>query len=168
MVYYEEILRALQKHGVRYLILGGAAVNLHGVPRMTADLDITIDLSAGNVDALVSAMEETGLRPSLPVDPHGIADPGQRRVWREEKNLEALTFQSSGSEAPYREVDIVLEPPISFEEMYQEKLRLEVDDVAVDVVSLDHLIAIKRGLAREQDRADVESLEKIEESTKDD
>ena len=40
-MFYEEILIALQKHRVRYLILGGAAVNLHGVPRMTADLDMT-------------------------------------------------------------------------------------------------------------------------------
>lgn len=162
MMFYEEILRSLQKHGVRYLILGGAAVNLHGVPRMTADLDITIDLSAENVAATVEALMEAGMKVSLPLDPLGLGDPGLRREWRQDRHLEALTFQSIGSRAPYREVDVVIEPPLDFEAMYESRAVLEIDGLRVDLVSLPHLIEIKSGLGREQDLADVNALKKID------
>lgn len=162
MMFYEEILRVLQKHEVHYLILGGAAVNLHGVPRMTADLDITIDLSAENVAATVEALTEAGMKVSLPLDPLGLADSELRREWRQDKQLEALTFQSPGSGAPYREVDVVIEPPLDFEAMYEARTVLEIDDLRVALVSLPHLIEIKTRLGREQDLADVNALKKID------
>jgi len=161
MMFYEETLRALQKHGVRYLIIGGAAVNLHGVPRMTADLDLTIALSADNVAALVDAMTESGMKVSLPLDPLGLSDDVQRLEWRQEKHLEALTFQSSRAGSSYQEVDIVIEPPLDFEEMYEARTRLDIDDIHLDLVSLPHLIEIKSRLGREQDLADVKALSRI-------
>lgn len=161
-MFYEEVLRALQKHGVRYLILGGAAVNLHGVPRMTGDLDLAVDLSPENIHALVDALEEAGLKPSIPVDPTGLSDPAKRRRWQDEKHLAALTFQSTGKEKAYREVDVILENPIDFEEMYKDRQSLAASDLAIDLISLEHLIEIKRNQGREQDLADVEALEKIE------
>jgi hypothetical protein len=52
-MFYESILNgilnALQKHRVRYLVVGGIAVNLPGVPRMTGGLDLVVDLSPDNV-----------------------------------------------------------------------------------------------------------------------
>ncbi|MBK5225085.1 MAG: hypothetical protein JJD96_00740 [Thermoleophilia bacterium] len=161
-MFYEKILRSMQKYGVRYLIMGGVAVNLHGVPRMTADLDIAVDLTAENVDALLDALEEAGLKLSLPLDPHSLADPEERSRWREEKHLEALTFQSVGSEAPYREVDIVLEPPLDFGEMYAARVELQADDIKISLISLPHLIELKQAIGRKQDIADVESLKKAE------
>ncbi len=161
-MFYEDVFRALQDHKVRYLVIGGAAVNLHGVPRMTADLDITIELSQENVDALTGALASSGMKPPLPVDPRGLADPEQRQQWRDEKKLAALTFLGSGSEATYREVDVVLQPPLDFEQMYSARTQLDVDDITVDLVSLGHLIEIKRGMGREQDIADVKALEKVE------
>jgi len=162
MMFYEEILRSLQKHGVRYLILGGAAVNLHGVPRMTADLDITIDLSAENVAATIEALAAAGIKVSLPLDPLGLGDSELRREWRQDRHLEALTFQSADTGAPYREVDIVIEPPLDFEAMYAARTVLEIEDLRIDLVSLPHLIEIKSRLGREQDLADVNALKKID------
>lgn len=165
MMFYEEILKALQKHRVRYLILGGTAVNLHGVPRMTADLDIAVDLSPSNISALLSAMEAVGMKISLPVNPADLADEEQRRIWQEEKNLKAITFQSSsagGDANAYREVDVVIESPMDFDVMYASRVSLDAGDFQVDLVSLPHLIAIKRELGRKQDIADVDALERIE------
>jgi hypothetical protein len=42
---YEAIFRGLEATGVRCLVVGAVAVNLHGIPRMTADLDLLVDLS---------------------------------------------------------------------------------------------------------------------------
>ena len=44
MIPFERIFRLLNEHDVRYVIIGGIAVILHGSPRLTADLDIAIDL----------------------------------------------------------------------------------------------------------------------------
>ena len=40
-----KILKAFEDEGVRYLVFGGVAVNLHGLPRFTEDLDVFIELS---------------------------------------------------------------------------------------------------------------------------
>lgn len=62
-VFYEDVFRALNRHGVRYLIVGGVAVNLSGVPRMTKDLDLMLDLSPGNLALFLSAVRDLGYRP---------------------------------------------------------------------------------------------------------
>ncbi|MEM2192104.1 MAG: hypothetical protein QXG38_00630 [Candidatus Hadarchaeales archaeon] len=43
-MYYEKVLRELNAKRIRYILAGGIAVKLHGVPRATADLDILLDL----------------------------------------------------------------------------------------------------------------------------
>lgn len=43
-MYYELVFRNLNKKKVRYVVIGGIAVNLHGIPRATADLDLMVDL----------------------------------------------------------------------------------------------------------------------------
>ena len=48
-MFYEEVFRALNKNKVRYLVVGGGAVVLHGVVRMTADLDLFVDLKENNL-----------------------------------------------------------------------------------------------------------------------
>lgn len=73
-----------------------------------------------------------------------------------------MTFQSVGSEAPYREVDIVLEPPLDFGEMYAARVELQADDIKISLISLPHLIELKQAIGRKQDIADVESLKKAE------
>src|SRR5687768_9322010 len=60
---YEDVLRALSGAGVKFAVAGGVAVNLHGIPRMTQDLDLLIDMSRENVLALVECLTGLGYRP---------------------------------------------------------------------------------------------------------
>lgn len=167
-MFYEEVLRALARHEVRYLILGGMAVNLHGVPRMTGDLDLTVDLDPANIRALLAAFDEVDLKPAAPVDPQRLADPEERRRWRQEKNLAALTFQRVSEGHPYLEVDVLIEAPLGFETLYREKNRLTAGGLNVDLVSLRHLIEIKESQGRRQDIADAEALKRIEQARESD
>lgn len=160
-MFYEDVISALQEEEVRYLIVGGAAVILHGVPRMTGDLDIVLDLSPENVDAFLSAMRTADLAPAAPVDPKGMADPEMRTKWQNEKNLKALTFHRQKPGAPYRELDVVLEIPIAFEELYDNRVDLKAGELTLSLISIEHLKEIKRKIGREQDLADVESLDKV-------
>lgn len=89
-VFYEDVFRALNRRGVRYLIVGGVAVNLLGVPRMTKDLDLMLDLDDANLKLFVSAAKELGYRPRAPVALEEFADAAKRAAWRREKG--ALVF----------------------------------------------------------------------------
>ena len=50
---YEQLFKGLHTHRIRYLVVGAVAVNLHGIPRMTADLDVMVDLEKENVHRFI-------------------------------------------------------------------------------------------------------------------
>ncbi len=91
---YEAIFRGLHEAQVRYLIVGAVAVNLHGVPRMTAGLDLMVDLDEANLRSLVAALVGLGYRPRNPVPAEALPDPAQRREWRESKGMVRFTMRS--------------------------------------------------------------------------
>ncbi|MCD6254817.1 MAG: hypothetical protein J7J44_00915 [Deltaproteobacteria bacterium] len=66
---YEEIFREFEQIGVRYLIVGGMAVNLYGYLRLTIDLDLMVDLSDENLSKIINVMERLGYIPKVPVNP---------------------------------------------------------------------------------------------------
>jgi hypothetical protein len=43
-----DVFASFQRHKVKYLVIGGIAAVLHGVPRATFDLDILIEASSDN------------------------------------------------------------------------------------------------------------------------
>ena len=134
-------------------------MNLHGVPRMTADLDLLVDLSPPNLSALVQAFEDLGYMPRLPGPATALLDPEQRREWVEQRNLKAFTFVHSLR--PLQEVDLLLDSPVSFEEADRAKTVLTAGPLRIPVVSLNHLIAMKRVAGRARDVADVDALERL-------
>lgn len=69
----------LNARHVHYVLVGGLAVVLHGIDRITADIDLALDLSAESVSKTVSALQGAGLRPMLPIDAQRLADPSIRR-----------------------------------------------------------------------------------------
>lgn len=68
---FEKILsgvaRCLERHDIPYMIIGGQAVLLHGEPRLTRDIDVTLGVNTDRLDNLIAAIEELPLRP-LPED----------------------------------------------------------------------------------------------------
>src|SRR3954471_23837754 len=106
---YVSILRALGAAGVEFAIAGGFAVVLHGVPRMTFDLDIVVDLSPGNVTRLVGALRGEGFRPRLPLALSELEDSEKRREWTETRNL--IAFSLIHPERPMEELDVLLVLP---------------------------------------------------------
>lgn len=159
-VFYEDVFRALNRHGVRYLIVGGVAVNLSGVPRMTKALDLMLDLSAGNLKLFLSAVKDLGYRPRSPVAAEEFADAGRREAWRREKG--AVVFTLDDPRDPLAQVDVFLENPIDFEEAYEGRQRLEAGDMTLAVASIEHLIRLKERANRLQDRSDVAMLRKVQ------
>lgn len=58
----QTVFASFQKHQVRYLVIGGIAVVVYGVPRATFDLDIIIEANKENAQRLLDAMSEAGQR----------------------------------------------------------------------------------------------------------
>ena len=60
-----DVFASFQKRKVKYLVIGGIAAVLHGVPRATFDLDILIEASADNAQRLLDALIEANFATAL-------------------------------------------------------------------------------------------------------
>jgi predicted nucleotidyltransferase len=74
MIFYEEILKAFQKQKVKYIVVGGTAVNLLGSMRSTFDLDILVEMSDDNLKKIVKIMKRYDCHVEQSFDPIKIAD----------------------------------------------------------------------------------------------
>jgi hypothetical protein len=54
---FKEFIQSLNNHGVRYLVVGGYAVALHGYPRYTKDIDIWVEPSSENAAKIIQVAE---------------------------------------------------------------------------------------------------------------
>jgi predicted nucleotidyltransferase len=158
-VFIRDLLRALADEHVPYCLVGGVAVNLHGVPRMTYDVDIAVPTTVDTLQQVDRVLTGLGLRCRLPIELVSLADETVRREYRDERNLIAVTYTDPAD--LLREVDILVSPTIPASELVSRAVTLHLDDIPVRVVGLDDLIALKRAADREQDRADVVHLERL-------
>jgi hypothetical protein len=150
-MFYEEIIRKFNNAGVRYAIVGGVAVNLHGHIRMTADLDIVLELEDNNLAKAVTTLRESGFVCKVQVDPMGLADSNTRNDWIKNKNMKALNFYR-GTE----EVDLVIDSPVKYGDA--KKMVFAVKDINYPVVSKEDLIKMKEVTNRHHDKDDIRKL----------
>lgn len=159
-MFYEDVFRKLGERRVRYAVAGGVALVPHGAVRFTADLDLIVELSAENLNNFISAMNELGYKPRLPVKTEDFADPLTRENWIDEKGMKVFTFYHP--EHQINQIDIFVKEPLNFNDIEKELLWIKARDVAIPVVSLTHLKALKRIAGRPQDIADISALEELE------
>lgn len=153
------IFQALGAAGVRYVVVGGVAVVLHGHPRLTADLDLVVDLAPEQARAAIDALTTLGFTPRLPVDAAGFADPEVRRSWVEGKGMTVFTMWDP--QDPTRAVDLFVVEPIAFDELWERSELINLGTTTARVASIDDLIAMKREAGRAMDLEDVEALTTI-------
>jgi hypothetical protein len=156
----EAIIRALNDQQVRYLVVGGLAVVVHGHVRFTADLDLIVDLDPANVRRAISALSALGYRPRAPVDFAQFSDPAERARWIREKQL--TVFSLFSPEHAATEIDVFVEMPLDFTAAHAAAMRTEVaPGVAATFVGLDDLIALKRRAGRPHDLDDIDRLRRL-------
>jgi len=156
---YQTIFKELNELGIDYLVVGGLAVNLHGIPRMTYDIDLLILLNPENILKAVGKLTQWGYRPKVPVDPRDLADEAKRSSWIQEKGMKALSFYSE--DLAIAEIDLVFDSPVPFEQLKSRAVIFELKDAKVPTVSIPDLIELKLHAGRKQDLADVEHLKMI-------
>ncbi|MBL7071820.1 MAG: hypothetical protein ISS26_06610 [Candidatus Omnitrophica bacterium] len=158
MFFYEEILKEFQSQKVKYVIVGGIAMNLLGSLRNTSDMDILVDMSNTNLAKIVRILKKKGYKVKQPVDPSGIADKKTREDWINNKNMKAFNFYI---ENELKEVDIIIESPVSYKQAKRNARRVKVGKLFLSVISIGDLIKMKKISGRNIDRLDIEELKKI-------
>jgi predicted nucleotidyltransferase len=156
---YKAIFKEINDLEIDYLVVGGLAVNLFGVPRLTYDIDLMILLEPENIRKLVSKLTQWGYKPKIPGDPMDLADESKRNSWIHEKGMKAFNFFSEN--LPVGEIDIVINSPISYKTLKERAVAIQLQEVKVPVVSIHDLIELKLRAGRKQDLSDVEYLKLI-------
>lgn len=156
---FEPIFAALDDAGLRYVVVGGLAVVLHGYARLTADIDLAVDLSPGEPIKLVAALTRIGMVPRAPVEARDFADADKRRIWAEDKGMKV--FSMHDPRRPLIEVDLFLEPPIPFEDLARRAEPVALAGRTIRVASIPDLIEMKRTAGRPKDDEDIAALKAI-------
>jgi len=164
----EAIFRALNDVGVRYLVVGGLAVNAHGYQRLTNDLDLVIQLQHENVLSAFRALSELGYQTSVPVTADQFARAENRKKWQAEKNMQVLCLVSNHH--PETPLDIFISEPFDFDREYDAAMRGSIaKGLEVRFVTIPTLIDMKESAGRQRDHDDIQHLRWIlEEQEKND
>jgi hypothetical protein len=145
----EGMLRALNAHAVRYVVVGGFAVAAHGVIRATADLDLVVDRSWSNATALAAALgdleAESITEPGMELTADVLARRADRRLLTSHGQLHLLN--EVAGVPPYAE----LAPGAV----------IDLDGEAIPVCTLDDLLRMKGAAGRDKDRVDLAELEAL-------
>jgi len=140
---FKEFIELLNTNDVKYLVVGGYAVALHGHPRYTKDLDVWIELSPGNADRILSALDKFGLG-SLNL---------KQDDFLEENQIIQLGY-------PPNRIDLLTTlKDLIFEDCYKTKVKVAIEDVEINFIDIENLKKNKRATGRPQDLADAENLE---------
>jgi len=157
----ERVLGALNAADVRYVVVGGVAVVLHGYLRTTADLDLVIQLDSENVRRAIRALESIGYRSRLPVSAEQLADADARRSWIEDKGM--VVFSLWSEHDPFLGVDLFVEEPFDFDAVHARAVRVRLERETIVVVAREDLIRLKEQAGRPRDVEDVTALRALAE-----
>lgn len=158
---FKRVFEELNSRDVRYVVAGGVATVLHGYARLTADVDIIVELEAGNAKKAIEALVALGLQPRVPVDPLDFADEAKRTEWITSKGMMVFTMQSL-SGVPLA-VDLFVEVPGDFEALWSDRSEKHIGECVVPVISKRSLIEMKRLSGRSRDLDDIDALELLDE-----
>mgnify|MGYP000338946566 CR=1 FL=1 len=158
-MFYHELFRELERFQVKYLLIGGLAVNLHGIPRMTMDVDLWVDLDVDNLQNFFKAVASLHLKPVLPVKLSELAMPSQRQIWIDARHM--IAFSLSSEKFNYPTVDLLLVSPLDFNLAYERRETRSIAEVNVSLIAVPDLLRLKEAAARAQDAADIEHLKRL-------
>lgn len=138
----QAVFASLKKHDVKYVIIGGIAAVLHGVPRATFDLDILIEASPENAQRLLDAFLDARMGTAALITAS-----------------ELLTYEITVFNDWVR-IDVQTSTPgLAFEKAWRDRVSMEYQGQTFYVVSREDLVASKRAAGRDVDLEDVRLLE---------
>ncbi|MEX2252632.1 MAG: DUF6036 family nucleotidyltransferase [Thermoleophilaceae bacterium] len=151
-----EILRVLVAHEVRFLLVGGIAVRVHGHPRSTLDVDVLPDPSSDNMRRLAAALSDLDA---------AAVDDRHRRLELDLSHPESLALGNYFLTTRAGALDLVngARPDLlRYRRLEDRAVEVTVGGLSLLVIGLDDLIAMKREAGREKDLRDIAALTELE------
>jgi|TARA_A100000171_G_C2053006_1_gene106128 predicted nucleotidyltransferase len=140
---FKDMLLALSDAKIDFLLVGAYAVAAHGHPRATGDLDLWVRPDAETAPKVYRVLAEFGA-PLHDLTVDDLATPGMVfQIGIEPSRIDILTAISG----------------VAFDDAWENKLNIELDDIKLNVIGRDDLIVNKRACGRPKDIADAETLD---------
>ena len=136
------VFKSFQQHEVRYVVIGGIAAVLYGVPRATFDLDILIEATPENAQRLLDALIDAGMGTATLTNTDEILS-NEITIFKDRVRIDVQ----------------ISTPGLQFEAAWKRKQTMQYQRQNFYVVSLDDLIRSKRAAGRSVDLEDVRLLE---------
>ena len=147
-----ELVKALKKEKINYMIVGGYAVNFHGYSRNTVDIDLIIKFTLANLKKIEKLLQQMGMVSRLPIDAVSVYK--FRDEYIKNRNLIAWNFYNEND--PTDQIDILINHDVS--DFKSEKFR--VGQLEFKVISKEDLIRMKKKAGRDKDLLDIKELTK--------
>jgi hypothetical protein len=138
----QDVFKSFQHHEVRYVVLGGVASVLYGVPRATFDLDILIEATTENAERLLTALMDAGFGTAALTDAQDVVA-HEITVFNDRVRIDVQTWT----------------PGLSFQDAWCRRKTMTYQGQDFFIVSREDLIASKRAAGRKVDLDDVRLLE---------
>ncbi len=139
-----DFLKALNKNGVQYVLVGGYAVILHGYERVTGDMDIWVGCDKENYIKLQMAFHDFGM-PMFDMTLERFLDTSQFDVFRFGRKPVAIDLMTKVK-------------GLHFEEAFASSEIKIVDNVPIRLIKYQHLLEAKKQAGRHKDMDDLENL----------
>lgn len=143
---FADMLDALAKARVEFVVVGAHAMAAHGYPRATGDIDILVRPTRVNATRVLTALKIFG----APVEAHGVTE---------------ADFEQPGNVyqigLPPRRIDLLTDiSGVTFEEAWQSRVEAQLGGRTVAILGRNELIRNKRATGRDKDILDADWLEK--------
>ncbi len=137
-----DVFKSFQQHEVKYIVIGGVASVLHGVPRATFDLDILIEASTENAERMLAALMDAGFGTAALTDAQDVVA-HEITVFNDRVRIDVQTWT----------------PGLSFQDAWSRRKTVTYQGQDFFIASREDLIASKRAAGREVDLDDIRLLE---------
>lgn len=139
-----DFITLCNNHEVRYLVIGGYAVSIHGYPRSTKDMDVCIEMTEENAKKMVRVIKDFGF--------------GSSNLT--ESDFLSKNFITQLGYDPLR-IDILNDlDGVSFKEAWQNRKIVNISGVEINFIGYNELLKVKEKAGRPQDMADISILKK--------
>jgi predicted nucleotidyltransferase len=137
-----DVFRSFQQHDVKYVVIGGIASVLYGIPRATFDMDVLIEATPDNAERLLHALLDAGLGTAALTSADDLLT-HEITIFKDRVRIDVQTST----------------PGLSFKEAWDHRQIMSYEGQQFYVVSREDLIRSKRAAGRDIDLSDVRLLE---------
>lgn len=143
--HFQEFIELLGRNNVRYLIVGGYAVGLHGFPRYTGDIDVFVAVSEKNARLVLKTFSDFGFADLGLTQKDFLEEEIVVEIGREPLKIQVLTGIDG----------------VTFDECWEERKEVLLSGLEVPFIGIECLLRNKEASPRAKDKIDLEELKRV-------